>query len=133
MIRPLAAWSAVFILAACTGAGARPAPVPDAQPAPGARLEVVPEASVERREDPLLPPARGTTTIVLVPGHGYLLGGDMLDLRGIEAQLAAIARENRFSDIRIVTGARSPVDQIGPLLDLCQRLGLVNVSLSRGP
>lgn len=94
-------------------------------------LGVVPAASVERRDDPHLPPERGTTTITMVPGHGYLMEGQMLDLRGLEAVLVDIARENRFNDIRIITSGRSPVDQVVAVLDLCQRLGLSNVSLSR--
>ena len=72
------------------------------------------------------------TTVVIVPGNGYLLNGKRATLAEIDAEFAAIAKTSRYQPVHLRATQRGAGTTLHPVLDLTEKHKLVNVSLSDG-
>lgn len=70
--------------------------------------------------------------ILVVPGIGYSISGDMASLDQIDDLLRRMAKANRYADVQIRTHESGTASMIQPILDLTERHGLVNVTLHDG-
>lgn len=70
--------------------------------------------------------------ILVVPGLGYRIQGERVELEQLDRILARMAKHNRYADIQIRTHDQGSASMVAPVIDLTERHGLVNVTLYDG-
>ncbi|MHC5068530.1 MAG: hypothetical protein ACYTF0_08055 [Planctomycetota bacterium] len=71
--------------------------------------------------------------LVTIPGFGYRIGDQRIDLATLDRVLAVIAKHNRFTDIQVrVPAGQARAASARPVIDLCERHRLACVGIDDG-